>query len=393
MTRTRFIVACTLRSLLVANKIIYLDNAATTLVNPEVLDSYNKTKTQYFANPSSIHISGQESSRLLSKAREQILSLLNVNDDELIFTSGATEANNLAIKGYALRYQNRGKHLITTAIEHPSVLEAFKQLEDNFGFEVTYLPINKNGVIEINDLKNAIRKDTILVSIMAVNNEIGSINNINEISNLLKDYPLIAFHSDVTQGIGKINLPYEKMDMFSFSGHKIHGLNSSGALIKRKKIELLPLLSGGGQENNFRSGTNDVALAVSLAKAMRLSISSLDHNFAKIKQFSEVLLTYLKENPSLYEINSFDNPYIVNFSSLTKKASVVVESLSTRGIMVSSVSACHAKKEPISYVIKALGKSDELAHNTIRVSFSSDNNIEDVNALIFNLKNINKELV
>lgn len=376
-----------------ANKIIYLDNAATTLVNPEVLDSYNKTKTQYFANPSSIHISGQESSRLLSKAREQILSLLNVNDDELIFTSGATEANNLAIKGYALRYQNRGKHLITTAIEHPSVLEAFKQLEDNFGFEVTYLPINKNGVIEINDLKNAIRKDTILVSIMAVNNEIGSINNINEISNLLKDYPLIAFHSDVTQGIGKINLPYEKMDMFSFSGHKIHGLNSSGALIKRKKIELLPLLSGGGQENNFRSGTNDVALAVSLAKAMRLSISSLDQNFTKIKQFSEVLLTYLKENPSLYEINSFDNPYIVNFSSLTKKASVVVESLSTKGIMVSSVSACHAKKEPISYVIKALGKSDILAHNTIRVSFSSDNTFEDVNALIFNLKNINKELV
>lgn len=393
MTRTRFIVACTLRSLLVANKIIYLDNAATTLVNPEVLDSYNKTKTHYFANPSSIHISGQESSRLLSKARDQILSLLNVNDDELIFTSGATEANNLAIKGYALRYQNRGKHLITTVIEHPSVLEAFKQLEDNFGFKVTYLPVNKNGVIDINDLKKAIRKDTILVSIMAVNNEVGSINNINEISNLLNDYPLIAFHSDVTQGIGKINLPYEKMDMFSFSGHKIHGLNSNGALIKRKKIELLPLISGGGQENNFRSGTNDVALAVSLAKAMRLSISSLDQNFSKIKQFSEVLLAYLKENPSLYEINSFDNPYIVNFSSLTKKASVVVESLSTKGIMVSSVSACHAKKEAISYVIKALGKSDELAHNTIRVSFSSDNSIEDVNALIFNLKNINKELV
>ena len=389
----RFIVACMLRSLVVANRIIYLDNAATTLVNPEVLDSYNKTKNQYFANPSSIHISGQESSRLLSKAREQILSLLNVNDDELIFTSGATEANNLAIKGYALRYQNRGKHLITTVIEHPSVLEAFKQLEDSFGFEVTYLPVNKNGVIDINDLKKAIRKDTILVSIMAVNNEVGSVNDITEISNLLKDYPLIAFHCDVTPGIGKINLPYEKMDMFSFSGHKIHGLNSSGALIKRKKIELLPLLSGGGQENNFRSGTNDVALAVSLAKAMRLSISSLDQNYSKIKQFSEVLLTYLKDNPSLYEINSFTDPYIVNFSTLTKKASVVVESLSTRGIMVSSVSACHAKKEPISYVVKALGKSDELAHNTIRVSFSSDNNIEDVNALIFNLKNINKELV
>ncbi len=375
-----------------ANKIIYLDNAATTKVNPEVLDSFNKTKNLYFANPSSIHIPGQEAARLLEKAREQILTTLNVKDDELIFTSGATEANNLAIKGYALKYQNRGKHLITTNIEHPAVMEAFKQLEQCFGFEVTYLPVNKKGVVDIDVLKQAIRKDTILVSIMAVNNEIGSINPLHEISELLKFYPLIALHSDVTQGIGKIEIPYYELDMFSFSGHKIHGLNSSGALIKRKKIELLPLLSGGGQENNYRSGTNDVALAVSLAKAIRLEMSKISENYHKIAPISQYLCDYINSKKDLYELNSEDNPYIVNFSLLTKKASVVVEALSSRGIMVSSVSACHAKEEPISYVVKALGKSDLLAHNTIRVSLSYTNTLDEIKEFISVLDDIIKEL-
>ena len=374
------------------NKIIYLDNAATTKVNDEVLSSFEKAKKLYFANPSSIHIPGQEANRLLEKAREQILSTLNVNDDELIFTSGATEANNLAIKGYALRYQNRGKHIITTNIEHPSVLEAVKQLQEHFGFEVTYLPVNKDGVIEVKDLVKAIRKDTILVSIMAVNNEIGSINPIHEIVMELKKFPTIVFHSDVTQGIGKMKLPYEDMDMFSFSGHKIHGLNSSGALIKKKKIELLPLMSGGGQENNFRSGTNDVALAVSLAKALRLENDKIVENCAKITPISAFLKEYLLVHKELYELNSGDNPYIVNFSTLTKKASVVIEALSSRGVIVSSTSACHAKEEPISYVVKALGKSDQLAHNTVRVSLSSDTTMDDIKALISNLEDIIKEL-
>ena len=392
--QTASIVVCMSRkrAKTVANKLIYLDNAATTKVNPEVLESYNKTKNLYFANPGSIHIPGQEAGRLLEKAREQILNTLNVKDYELVFTSGATESNNLAIKGYALKYQNRGIHLITTVIEHPAVLEAFKQLEQYFGFEVTYLPVNKNGVIEVEELKKAIRKDTILVSVMAVNNEIGSINPLHEIAELLKSYPLIAFHSDVTQGIGKIDLPYNDLDMFSFSGHKIHGLNSSGALIKRKKIELLPLLSGGGQENNLRSGTNDVALAVSLAKALRLETSNLDENYRKLVPVSAYLVEYVKSKPELYELNSFDNPYIVNFSTLTKKASVVVEALSSRGIMVSSVSACHAKEEPISYVVKALGKKDELAHNTVRVSLSYENTLEDIKEFIAVLEDIIKEL-
>ena len=371
-----------------ADKIIYLDNAATTVVNEEVLEAYSKAKKLYFANPGSIHIPGQEASRLLEKAREQILQTLKVKNDELIFVSGATEANNLAIKGYCLKHQNRGKHIIVSNVEHPSVLEVVKQLEEYFGFEVTYLQVNNNGIIEIEDLKKAIRKDTILVSIMAVNNEIGTINPIHDIAMLLKDHPLIVFHSDVTQGIGKIDLPYDDIDMFSFSGHKIHGLNSSGALIKRKKIELLPLLSGGGQENGVRSGTNDVALAVSLAKTIRLEFEKIVENYSKIMPISQYFKDYLLSHQDLYELNSGDNPYIINFSLLTKKASVVVEALSARGIMVSSVSACHAKEEPISYVVQALGKNDLKAHNTIRVSLAGSSTLDDIKALIENLESI-----
>lgn len=374
------------------DKIIYLDNASTTIANSEVLDAYVKAKRLYFANPSSIHIPGQEANRMLEKAREQILNVLNVKDYELIFTSGATEANNLAIKGYCLKHKNRGKHIIVSNVEHPSVLECAKQLEEEFGFEVTYLPVNKSGVIEVEDLKNAIRKDTILVSLMAVNNEIGTVNPIHEVHNLLLSYKTIAFHVDATQGIGKIELPLNEVDMFSFSGHKIHGLNSSGALIKRKNISLLPIMSGGGQEGNLRSGTNDVALAVSLAKAMRLENEKLGENYRKISAVSAYLKNYILSKKDLYELNSGVNPYIVNFSTLTKKASVIVEALSSKGIMVSSVSACHAKEEPISYVVKALGKSDELAHNTIRASLSYENTLEDVKKFIEELENIIKEI-
>ena len=372
----------------VKDNIIYLDNASTTVVNNEVLDAYVQAKRLYFANPSSIHIPGQEANRMLEKAREQILNVLNVKDHELIFTSGATEANNLAIKGYCLKHQNRGKHIITTQVEHPSVLECTKQLEEEFGFQVTYLPVNKNGVVELETLKNAIRKDTILVSIMAVNNEIGSVNPIHDIANLLSSYKTIAFHVDATQGIGKIKLPLNEADMVSFSGHKIHGLNSSGALIKRQKINLLPIMSGGGQEGNLRSGTHDVALA----KTVRLENEKIDENYAKISAISQYLKEYILSKPELFELNSVDNPYIVNFSTLTKKASVIIEALSSRGIIVSSTSACHAKDEPISYVVKALGKSDEIAHNTIRVSLSYENTLEDVKQFISELENIIKEI-
>ena len=375
------------------NDIIYLDNAATSKVYPEVLDSYNQITLKYFANPSSIHKLGQESNRLLEKSREQILSLLNLTHHEVIFTSGATEANNLAIKGYALANKSRGNHLITTAVEHPSVLNTFKALE-KYGYEVTILPVNKNGAIEVNSLKAAIKDNTILVSIMSVNNETGVINPIKEAGELLKNYPKIAFHVDMTQAIGKIDIPLENVDMFSFSGHKIHALLGSGALIKEKKIILEPIANGGGQENNLRSGTNTLALSATLAKALRISLKEQNENYQKVSNLRDYLVSYLKDNPDLYCLNSLDNnnPYIVNFSLLNHKASVVVEALSNKGIMVSSLSACHSKNEDYSYVVLAMNNDMKLAHNTIRVSFSYDNTVDDVNALIRGLKQIMKEI-
>ena len=375
------------------DKIIYLDNASTSKVNPEVLDSFNQITLKYFANPSSIHRLGQESNRLLEKSREQILSLLNLSHHEVIFTSGATEANNLAIKGYALANASRGNHIITSVTEHPSVLNTLKQLAKK-GYEITILPVNEKGVIEVNSLRDAITDKTILVSIMSVNNEIGAINPIREIGECLRKYPKIAFHVDMTQAIGKVDIPLQYVDMFSFAGHKIHGLLGSGALIKDKKIILEPINTGGGQENGLRSGTNTVALSASLAKALRLAMDNRETNFKKVSELRNYLINYLKENDGKYVINSLDknNPYIVNFSLKNRKASVVVEALSNRGIMVSSLSACHSKNEDYSYVVYALNHDMCLSHNTIRVSFSYENTLDDVKQFINALDTIVKEV-
>ena len=375
------------------DNIVYLDNAATSKVDKEVLDSYNQITLNHFANASSIHRLGQESNRLLEKSREQILKVLKLEHHDVIFTSGATEANNLAIKGYCFANKNRGNHIITSAIEHPSVLNTVNQLQE-FGFEVTILPVNEKGVIEVNTLKAAIKKETILVSIMAVNNETGAINPIKEIGELLKEYPKIVFHVDMVQAIGKIDIPLDNIDMFSIAGHKIHGLLGSGALIKDKKVVLEAINTGGGQENNLRSGTNTLALSASLAKALRLAVIKQKENYQKVSSLRDYLLSYLKDNSDVFCLNSFclDNPYIINFSSIKHKASVIVEALSNRGIMVSSLSACHAKSEDYSYVIYAMNKDMKLAHNTIRVSFSYENTVDDVNALIRALKIILKEI-
>ena len=375
------------------NPIIYLDNASTSKVHPEVLSSFNQIIQKYFANPSSIHLLGQEANRLLEKSREQILKTFNLSHHEVIFTSGATEANNLAIKGYALANKNRGNHIITSETEHPSVLNTVKSLE-KYGYEITVLPVNEKGVVEVNSLKSAIKDNTILVSIMSVNNETGAINPIKEIGELLKDYPKIAFHVDMTQAIGKVNVPLDNIDMFSFAGHKIHGLLGSGALIKEKRIILEAINTGGGQENNYRSGTNTLALSASLAKALRLMTSKQEENYQKVSNLRDYLVSYLKDNPDKYILNSFnnDNPYIVNFSLINHKASVVVEALSNKGIMVSSLSACHSKHEDYSYVVYAMNHDMKLAHNTIRVSFSYENTVDNVNALIRALKQIMKEI-
>jgi len=372
---------------------IYLDNAATTKPYKEVLEVFNKVNEEYFANPSSIHFEGAKASRLLSKSKEKLLSILGCKEHDVIFTSGATESINLAIKGYCLRYQNRGKHIITDVIEHPAVLETFEWLK-SFGFEVTYLPVDQDGKVDLDELKKAIRKDTILVSIMAINNEVGSVNNIDEISSYLKEFNKIVFHCDVTQAIGKISLNYNNIDMFSFSGHKIHGLKGSGALVKKSNIELMPMNSGGGQENGLRSGTNDLANAVGLVKALDLTFSGFSKNKKSVELLRNSLQKYIISEKELFEQNSPDDgsSYIYNFSLKNKKASVLVEAMSNKQIMISSISACHSKGEPISYVVQAMKHDERLSHNTIRVSFSEDNTLDEINEFINQLKTIVKEL-
>ena len=362
---------------------IYFDNAATTKPNDEVVALFNKVETESFGNSSSIHGLGFSSNALLNKSREIILKYFKLTKHNVYFCSSATEGNNIAIKGYALKFKSRGTHLITSTIEHPSVLECFKQLE-SFGFEVTYLKPNKDGVIEPEVLKHALRDDTILVSIMAVNNEIGSINPIEEYAKIIANYPKVKLHVDATQAVGKINLNYSDVDMFTFSGHKIHGLKNSGVLIMKKGIEMIPVISGGGQEDGLRSGTVSTSMAVSLAKALTLSkpsnsINELhDHLFNELSKIDGITINSPKNGSS----------YIVNFSSTKKKASVIVEGLSNRQIYISSVSACHSKFEPISYVVKEVTGDEKLASNTLRVSFDNSNTMEEVDAFLKNLKEL-----
>lgn len=376
--------------------IIYLDNASTTKLDPVVNETFSSALDKYYANPSSIHKLGQEANYLLNKTKDEILALLRCSDHQVIFTSGATESNNLAIKGVCLRYKNRGNHIITSIYEHPSVLEAFKQLEKEFGFEVTYLYPNSDGVISPQDVKKALKKETIFVSIMAVNNEIGSLNPIEQIADLLKDYPKVIFHSDAAQLIGKTNknINFNKIDLLTISAHKMHGLVSSGVLIKRKKIELLPLASGGGQEYNLRSGTNDLASALAFKKTLELALSTSKERYLHVENLANRLISYLKSNPDLYELNlpKEINPYIINFSSIKKKGSVVVEALSNAGIMVSSISACHSSKEKGSYVVASLGKNELISNNTVRVSLDYLNTNEDIDTFVSTLDKIIKDI-
>ena len=378
------------------NKLIYFDNASTTRASEEVLKVYNEVHLSSFANPSSIHKEGQRSFYQLNRSKEELLKVLKLNNHEVIYLSGATEANNLAIKGSALRYKNRGNHIITSSYEHPSVLEAFKQLETEFGFKVTYLNPNSEGLITSKEVESALTDKTILVSLMAVNNEIGAINPIEEISNLLEKYPKVIFHVDACQAIGKLEkeINYSKVDLLTISGHKIHGLVGFGALIKKKKIELLPLNSGGGQEYGYRSGTEDLANALALLQSIKDIINKEKEHYDHVSLLADKLLSYLNSRKDLYELNVPNpiNPYIINFSTISRKGSVVVEALSNNNIMVSSTSACHSSKEKGSYVVKALGKEDKISNNTIRVSLDYTNTMEEIDIFISTLDKIIGEI-
>ena len=358
---------------------IYLDNASTTVIEKEVLDSYQALLLAYYANPSSSHKLGVQTSNLQTKAREQILKLLKLNDYEVIFTSGATEANNLMLRGFAFAYQNRGKHIITSKVEHPSILNTCKQLEELYGFNVTYLNVNKDGVIDLEELKSSIQKDTILVSLMLVNNETGAINPIKEVKEILKAHPQVCLHSDAVQGFSKVPFDFNNVDAFTLSAHKIHGLKGSGALIKKKSIRLVSQLTGGNQEDGYRSGTSNFPINVALAKTVRLALEKQNDSYNHVKKLHSYLYEELSKREDILVNSTKDgSPYIFNLSLKDKKGPVIAQALNNQDIYVSTVSACSNKSEPMSKVILAMFNDETRAKSSLRISFSKDTTLKEV---------------
>jgi cysteine desulfurase len=365
--------------------VIYLDNSATTKPYKEVLESYVAVSSEYFGNPSSLHGLGIQAEKLLTQAREQVAKLLTVEPNEIYFTSGGTESNNIAIKGAALLNKKRGRHLITTSVEHASVRAVMEQLEQN-GFDITYLPVNHQGRVSVEEVEKAIRKDTILISIMHVNNEVGTIQPIKEVGEMLKKYPTILFHVDAVQGVGKVPLAIHqnRIDLCSFSAHKFHGLKGTGALFIREGAKLAPLFSGGNQERTIRSGTENVAGAVAMAKALRMTLMKSDLGIAKMKTIQSMLRTGLTNIERVTIHTPVENaaPHILNISLRGLKAEVLIHALEQEEIFVSTTSACSSKKKSPSGILLAMGVPEEKANSSIRISLSFENTPEEAQAAI-----------
>ncbi len=358
----------------------YLDYVATTPLNKEVLEAYTSLLKDKFANPDSIHSLGIEVEQLQEKSRKLIAEMLHVESTEIIFTSGASEANNLALKGVALQYQSRGKHIITTKVEHSSVYETCVQLHEKFGFDVDYLDVNEYGVVDISQLQDLIRPDTILVSIMMVNNEIGSINPLDEIKRLLKKYPNIKLHVDMVQALGKIEINLDDVDLASFSAHKIYGLKGSGVLMKKKHIQVCPLISGGQQENGLRAGTSNACTNIVFAKTLRLALENREQKYNYVKDINNKIRKVLMKYPFIV-INSnpqYCSPFILNFSVVGYKPEVVLRVFEKHDVYVSTKSACSSKKNDISRTLQAMNLSAEIGSSAIRISFSHLTDADDI---------------
>ena len=366
---------------------IYLDYVATTPLRPEVLSTYNNLLEKYFFNADSMYDKGIEVNRLMEHSRKLISEMLKVKEDELIFTSCGSESNNLAIKGVAFQYQNRGKHIITTAIEHSSVYETCKELEKTFGFEVTYLKVDQKGRISLQELQDSIRDDTILVSIMYVNNEIGVINPIEEIKQIVKKYDKIKLHFDMVQALGKLPIDLTDVDLASFSAHKIYGLKGSGLLFKRRSTTIVPLINGGQQEFGMRGGTSNACSNIVFAKTLRLALENFDNKAKHIKMINSYARKCLNQIEGVI-INSDETcciSSILNFSCPGYKPEVILHDLESEEIYLSTRSACSSKSENISRIMAQLNLDKEIASSALRISFGEHTTIEDIDKFCYYL--------
>lgn len=366
---------------------IYFDNSATTKMAPEALETYSQVVTKIWGNPSSLHKLGDRAHGLLEASRKQVADLLGVNTDEIYFTSGGTESNNTAIKGTAWAKREFGKHIITSSVEHASVANTFTELE-NLGFRVTRLPVDKEGRVNPEDLKAALDKDTTLVSIMGVNNEIGTIQPIKEISEILADYPNIHFHVDNVQALGKgiwNQVFTSRVDMMSFSSHKFHGPRGIGILYKKRGRMLMPLCEGGGQEKGLRSGTENLAAIAAMAKAARLLLTDEKEKADREYAIKEKISKYLAGKPGIHIFSPLKAdfaPHILCFALEGIRGETLVHTLEDQDIYISTTSACASKKADEASTLVAMKTPDAIATSAVRLSFDESNTLEEADEFI-----------
>ena len=367
----------------------YFDSSATTRVDDKVLEAMLPYFKEFYGNASSIYKLGQVSKNKIEEIREDISKILGCNPDEIYFTSGGSEANNLALKGIMEANKAKGKHLVTSVIEHPSILNTCKYLE-SIGYEVTYINVDSSGIINLDELKNSIREDTVLVSIMSANNEIGTIEPINEISKICKEKNVI-FHTDATQAIGNIKIDVSNIDSLSLSGHKFYGPKGIGLLYVRKGIKFNPIISGGHQEQNKRAGTENVPNIVGMGEALKLIYSNLDQKNSHIKDLRDYFESEIKKVIPNVKINGTNRlPGVSNITIPGIENDTMVIGLDMKDICISSGSACTSGSVEPSHVLKAIGLDEKEAKSSIRISIGKYNTKEEIDYLVKSIKEVVK---
>ncbi len=372
----------------------YFDHSATTKPHKDVLDTFVKVNEEYYANSSSIHELGVEAHMLLSRARKQIADILKTDETKVIFTSGGTESNHFAIHGLAKSLQSRGKHIITSSIEHPSVLESMKQLEAQ-GYEIDYLPVNDKGIVLVEEVKTRLRKDTIVVSIMHINNELGSMQPIDQIAKVVHLNSRAIFHVDAIQSFGKYPVSFSVLgaDVITLSGHKFNGLKGSGIVAWKNHLSFEPIIVGGGQESGLRSGTVPVAQAVAFAKAMRMAHENQLLMLSTYIRWNIKLRTFLNQFRDVRILSPDEAAaHILTISVRNIKGEVLVNALQAKGIIVSTSSACSSKQTKISHVIEAIGLSDDYKKGVIRISLGTSNTDLQIEEFIKHFSTIMKQI-
>lgn len=373
-----------------AQDMIYFDNSATTKPYPEALATYTEVATRIWGNPSSLHNLGSQATRILEASRKQIAELIGKKAEEIYFTSGGTEGDNWILKGVAFEKAPYGKHIIVSDIEHPAIKESAAWLKTQ-GFEVDYAPVDARGFVKVDELARLLRPDTTLVSVMAVNNEIGSIQPIHDIAALLEDRPTISFHVDAVQALAKVAteayLP-ERVDFATFSSHKFHGLRGVGFVYIKEGKKITPLLTGGGQEKEMRSTTENVAGIAATAKALRLAMENQEAFASKTQQMKEVIRKELVNYPDVTIFSGEDHfaPHVLTFGIKGVRGEVVVHAFEEFDIYISTTSACSSKAGKPAGTLIAMGVDKSIAQTAVRLSLDFENDMSQVEQFLTKFK-------